>query len=127
MLDDWALRSSRSAKILLPASYPSAVNLRESAASSRHQHADSHLFSKSATLSTLDWLYATISANMNDHADSDTSAPFVLFSGRSRMLAPAAGSGGCCWPSPLCGRGEARESMRDRGTWETVLVDVFVL
>lgn len=123
MLEDWAFRNRSSARILVPASYPSAVNLK-----SQHlRRAEAHLFSRSATLSTLDWLYATISANRKDHAERETSAPFVLFSGRSSMFAPAGGRRGCCCPSPLCGRGEPRESIKERGTWETVLVDVFVL
>jgi hypothetical protein len=38
------------------------------------------------TLSTLLWLYDTISANRNANAFSPTSAPFPLFSGLSSIL-----------------------------------------
>lgn len=45
-----------------------------------------HLFSRSATLSTRLWLYEIISAYRKAHAPIPTSAPLVLFSGRSRMF-----------------------------------------
>lgn len=61
-----------------------------------------HLASRSDTLSTLLWLYATISANMNAHAPMATSAPRVFARGLSMMLGgalgPAAdGPKSCCW------------------------------
>lgn len=76
-----------------------------------------HLASRSDTLSALLWLYATISANMNAHAPTATSAPFVRASGLSTMLggaAPAAGGPkSCCW-SEGCGAVRA-ESLRASG------------